>query len=113
LYVPKTANRKGQADKVIEFIPANSPEAQGLNKEYVLIKDRERPKFLPNQIISKVKELGYNKFTMHKHTKLWQSKNAKEKEKGFGVEVANTWYWYDNWLKEVIDYCGEQGDLLK
>jgi hypothetical protein len=38
---------------------------------------------------------------------------TKEKEKGFGVEVANTWYWYDNWLKEVIDYCGEQGDLLK
>ena len=31
-YVPKSANRKGQADKVIEFIPANSPEAKGLNK---------------------------------------------------------------------------------
>jgi hypothetical protein len=25
LYVPKAVNRKGQADKVIEFIPANSP----------------------------------------------------------------------------------------
>ena len=31
LYVPKSVNRKGQADKVIEFIPADSPEAQGLN----------------------------------------------------------------------------------
>ena len=41
LYVPKSANRKGQADKVIEFIPADSPEAKGLNKEYVLIKEKE------------------------------------------------------------------------
>jgi hypothetical protein len=35
LYVPKSANHKGQADKVIEFIPAGTPEAEGLNKEYV------------------------------------------------------------------------------
>src|SRR5690606_79238 len=100
LYVPKTANRKGQADKVIEFIPASSPEAQGLNKEYVLIKDRERPKFLPNQIIEKIKAQGYKKFGMYQHTQLWKSLNAKVVSKGFGVQVANTWYWYENWLKE-------------
>lgn len=41
LYVPKSANRKGQADKVIEFLPANSPEAEQLNKEYVLIKEKK------------------------------------------------------------------------
>jgi hypothetical protein len=47
LYVPKTANTKGQADKVIEFIKADSPEAAGLNKEYRIIRDREKPKHLP------------------------------------------------------------------
>lgn len=105
LYVPKTANRKGQADKVIEFIPANSPEAQGLNKEYVLIKDRERPKHLPGEIVSLMKAKGFKKFGMHQHTQLWKQMNAKDEAKGFGVSVAGFWYWYDNWLKEVERYC--------
>jgi len=113
LYVPKTANRKGQADKVIEFIPASSPEAQGLNKEYVLIKDRERPKFLPNQIIEKIKAQGYKKFGMYQHTQLWKSLNAKVVSKGFGVQVANTWYWYENWLKEVENYCKQNDNKFR
>lgn len=113
LYVPKTANRKGQADKVIEFIPANSPEAQGLNKEYVLIKDREKPKYLPKQIIEKMKAQGYKKFSMHHHTELWKNLNAKEEGKGFGVKVATTWYWYENWLQEVEKYCKQNENVFK
>jgi hypothetical protein len=31
LYVQKSANSKGQADKVIEFLPPNSPESETLN----------------------------------------------------------------------------------
>lgn len=113
LYVPKIANKKGQADKVIEFIPASSPEAQGINKEYVLIKDREKPKFLPKQIIERMKALGYKKFEMYQHTQLWKSLSAKEESKGFGVKVANTWYWYENWLQEVEKYCKQNQDTLK
>jgi len=113
LYVPKTANRKGQADKVIEFLPANSPEAQGLNKEYVLIKDREKPKYLPSEIVNRMKEKGFKKFGMHQHTELWQIKDAKKDGKGFGVQVAKTWYWYDEWLKEVEKYCIENKTQLE
>lgn len=105
LYVPKTANRKGQADKVIEFIPANSPEAEGLNKEYRIIRDREKPKHLPTEIVSLMKAKGYTRFNMHHHTLFWQKSDAKNPAKGFGVVVVTTWYWYDNWLKEVEDYC--------
>lgn len=104
LYVPKSANHKGQADKVYEFIKADSPEAEGLNKEYVLIKEQERPKHLPGEIVKIMKEKGYA-FSMHTHTKLWRDSNAKEAAKGFGVFVAGTWYWYDNWLKEVEKHC--------
>lgn len=113
LYVPKTANRKGQADKVIEFIPANTPEAEGLNKEYVLIKDREKPKYLPKQVVDKMKLKGYKKFGMQRHTEFWQSLNAKDEAKGFGVKVANTWYWYENWLQEVEQYCKRNENLFK
>ncbi len=105
LYVPKTANTKGQADKVIEFIKADSPEAAGLNKEYRVIRDREKPKHLPKEIVNLMKVKGFEKFSYHQHTVLWQLLSAKDEAKGFGVKVANTWYWYDNWLKEVEKYC--------
>lgn len=105
LYVPKTANTKGQADKVIEFIKSDSPEAAGLNKEYRLIRDREKPKQLPTDIIHKMQTNGYKKFGMHQHTQLWKQLNAKDESKGFGVSVAGFWYWYDSWVKEVERYC--------
>ncbi|MDX1752075.1 MAG: DUF3644 domain-containing protein [Salinimicrobium sediminis] len=107
LYVPKSANRKGQADKVIEFIPANTPEAEGLNKEYVLIKEKEKKKHLPSGIVQLMKAKGYENFNMHHHTKLWQTTNARDPNKHLGVLVENTWYWYDNWLEIVEKYCKE------
>lgn len=112
LYVPKTVNRKGQADKVIEFIPANSPEAQGLNKEYIVIKDREKPKLLPGQVIAQMKANGYKKFNMHHHTAAWKAVDGKNTAKGFGVQVAQTWYWYETWLAEVEKYCKLHKDEL-
>jgi hypothetical protein len=105
LYVPKSVNRKGQADKVIEFIPANSPEAKGLNKEYVLIKEKEKKKYLPKHIVKLMQERGYSKFKIHNHTKLWKEKDARNPAKNYGVNVEGKWYWYEHWLKEVEEYC--------
>jgi len=107
LYVPKSVNHKGQADKVIEFLPANSPEAEKLNKEYVLIKEKEKPKYLPSKVVKIMKDKGFTNFGMHQHTQLWKQKNAKDNGKGFGVQVANTWYWYEKWVKEVEKHCNE------
>lgn len=105
LFVPKSANNKGQADKVIEFIPANTPEAEGLNKEYVLIKEKEKQKHLPSNIVTLMKEKGFPKFSMHKHTQLWKELDAKNPAKNYGVSVEGAWYWYDHWLKIVKEYC--------
>jgi hypothetical protein len=105
MYIPKIVNKKGQADKVIEFIPADSPEAKGLNKEYRLIKDREKPKFIPGEIVSRMKDKGFINFKMHQHTLLWKSLDAKNPSKGFGVMVSKTWYWYESWLVQVEKYC--------
>ena len=105
LYVPKSVNHKGQADKVIEFLPANSPEAEQLNREYVLIKEKEKPKYLPGKIVEIMQEKGYAKFNQHQHTLFWKSMDAKNKSKKFGVLVAKTWYWYESWLKEVLKHC--------
>ena len=113
LYVPKSANRKGQADKVIEFIPANSPEAEGLNKEYVLIKEKEKKKYLPKNIVQIMKDKGYKKFEMYQHIQLWKSLDARNTQKNFGVEVEGAWYWYDSWIEVVEKHCIEKGETYK
>lgn len=107
LYVQKLANRKGQADKVIEFIKEGSPEAEGINKEYVLIKDREKKKYLPSEIVKQMKDKGFAAFGMHQHTELWHEMDAKNPAQGFGVQIAKTWYWYDTWLTEVENHCNK------
>lgn len=107
LFVAKTANRKGQADQVIEFVKADSALAQDVNKSYIIIRETERPKYLPSGIVKLMKEKGYPHFTMHDHTTLWQSKDAKNPAKGFGVLVQKTWYWYDSWVEQVQKHCQE------
>ncbi len=105
LFVPKTVNRRGQADKVIEFVKAESQFAQDVNRAYTVIKETERPKYLPNTIVRMMKDDGYEKFTMKCHTELWQSEDAKNMAKGYGVKILKQWYWYDNWVNYVKNHC--------
>lgn len=105
LFVPKTANRKGQADKVVEFIPADSDIAKGMNKQYVLVKEKEKPKYRATDVINQMQALGFTEFNMHAHTKLWKNNNGKNPVKGFGTEVANYWYWYQTWIDFVKKHC--------
>ncbi|MBF8962151.1 DUF3644 domain-containing protein [Pontibacter sp. FD36] len=113
LYVPKLVNHKGQADKVIEFIKADSPEAESLNKEYVVIKERERKKYLPAEVWSLMQSKGFPKFGQHQHTMLWKELDAKASGKNYGSMVAKHWYWYDTWLEEVERHCNSEGDRYK
>ena len=113
LFVPINANRKGQADRVIEFIRADSPLAEGLTKEYALIKETERKKYLPSQIVEIIKAEGYPNFTIASHTRLWQNENAKNSSEQYGVQVAKTWYWYEKWLDKVRKHCKANAQLYK
>lgn len=108
LYVPKSVNHKGQADKVIEFVPANSPEAETLNKEFVLIKEKEKAKYLPSKIVKIMQEKGYHNFSITSHTYLWNRLDAKNPKYKFGVEVEKKWYWYDTWLQKVEEECRKE-----
>jgi uncharacterized protein DUF3644 len=105
LFVAKTANRKGQADQVIEFVKADSDLAKQANKAYAVIKETERPKFLPGKIVAMMKKEGYPKFSQYHHTQLWKQAKAKDAAKGLGVHVESTWYWYEPWLGHVREYC--------
>lgn len=110
LFVPKTANRKGQADRVIEFVKSDSPLADKANVEYAVIKETERKKYTATQVVDVIQAEGFKKFKMHQHTQLWKSADAKNPGKGFGVNVADKyWHWYESWVEFVMQHCKDNG----
>lgn len=98
--VPIVSNNATTADRAMRVVKSDSPEAH--DAEQVLLKEVERPKHRPSDIVAKVREAGYPDFTISDHTALWQQLDAKGPGKGYGVYVAPTWYWYDRWLDKVL-----------
>ena len=114
LFVPKTANSRGQADRAIEFVKADSSLAADMNKGYVMLKETDRKKYLPGQIVKMMKKEGFAGFSMHHHTELWKSLEAKDPAKGYGILVADKfWYWYERWIDEVRKHCGENAEIYR
>jgi hypothetical protein len=113
LFVAKTANRKGQADEVIEFVKADSELAKKVNQKYAIIKETERPKLRPKTIVDTMKNEGFPKFNIHQHTLLWQQKDAKNPAKGLGTNIEGNWYWYEPWLDHVRDHCKANAQQFK
>lgn len=110
LFVAKTANRKGQADRVIEFVKAGSEVANKVNATYAFVKETERKKWLPSEVVSAMKREGFTAFRMHEHTQLWKELDAKKPGRGMGIQVATTWYWYDCWVETVREHCKLHSD---
>lgn len=104
-FVPKVSGKPSKADLAVEFIKPGSPEAEAV--ERVLLKEVERPKYLPSEIVNKVKAAGYPEFNIHDHTLLWKQLDARNPGKGYGVMVAKTWYWYEHWFEKVIEKLAE------
>lgn len=112
LFVAKTANRKGQADEVIEFVKADTELAKSVNQKYAIIKETERPKCLPKKVVETMRNEGFTKFNMHHHTLFWQESDAKNPAKGLGVQIESMWYWYEPWLDQVREYCKKNAVLF-
>lgn len=112
LYVPINAHRRGQADKVVEFIKEDSPLAEDAEKQYVMLKETEKNKYLPSEVVKLMQDRGYIHFKMKNHIDYWKMKNAKNNSK-YGTMVSKTWYWYDSWVEEVELYCREHSEEYK
>lgn len=111
LFVAKTANNKGQADQVIQFVRPDSPLAQGINETYTLIKETEKPKLLPSEVVKHMRQQGFPRFNMNHHTEFWKAADGKDPAKGYGVKIAKVWYWYEPWLTVVKDHCEKNKSL--
>jgi hypothetical protein len=104
-FVPKVTGKASKADHAIEFVKPGSPEAEAVEK--VLLKEMERPKYLPSEIVARVKAAGHPDFGIYEHTVLVHQLDARLPGKGYGVWVAKTWYWYDSWFEKVLEKLAE------
>lgn len=105
LFVPVNAKRKGQADQVIEFIDSKSPLANGLEKSYTVLKETEKRKYKPSEIVKEMQTMGFVKFSITKHTDLWKQLDARNDKYSYGVNISGYWYWYQTWFNVVKEYC--------
>jgi hypothetical protein len=112
-FVPKVGNRASSADLAVEFIKADSEEAKEVSR--VLLKEVNKKRFTPKQVVEIMQAEGYPAFNQHYHTQLWKSLDAKDPAKGFGCagDYKGTWVWFDAWVARVRAHCQEQGDKYK
>lgn len=110
-FVRKTTNSKSAADKVVQFIPADSAAGAEVNK--VFLRETEKIKYRPGTIVKLMKADGFTKFNMQHHTDLWKAKDARNPKKQFGVEVEGSWFWYQPWVEEVRKHCRENEGLYR
>jgi hypothetical protein len=103
LFTKVSAKRKGEADRVIEFIDPESELAKTIAKEYWVKEDREKHKFLRKDVLRIVKEAGFTGFGPAEHTNLWKEHDAKNPSKGYGWSVCGTWYWYQKWVDFIME----------
>jgi len=102
LFTKVLAKRRGQADRVVEFIDPKSKLAKNLSSEYLINKEVEKPKLLASQVVAKIRRAGFKNFRMYEHTMFFKQHDGKNPDRGFGTEIAGKWYWYENWPPFIV-----------
>ena len=109
LFMPVVTSKTAQAERVIEFVRADSDLGRSINAQYrqLVVREVERPKYLPSAVVRIMRKDGFAGFKMHHHTMLWKARDGKNPGRGYGVKVSGTWYWYERWIDEVKRHCEE------
>lgn len=111
-FVRKMVNRPGQADTTIDFVRADSETEKNVNRTIVAVKETEKKKYLPSEIVREIKR-DFPGFNMVHHTRLWQENDAKNPSKNFGAyAIGNQWGWYQSWFDFVKEYCRANRNLF-
>ena len=105
LFTRKLTGKKGQADRAIEFIAADSPLAAAIDKQHWVQKEVEKPKLPATAVVKQMQKEGFVQFKIQHHTELWRRFDAKADSKGFGVDIGGRWFWYERWIDEVREHC--------
>ncbi|GBQ15855.1 DUF3644 domain-containing protein [Swaminathania salitolerans] len=107
-YIEQAVNSRGKADQVVEFLRPGTEKGDHVR---LALREVEKPKLKPGQIVSLMREEGYPRFNLHHHTQLWQTTDAKAPGKAFGTTLADgAWYWYPAWVDQVRAHVQANGD---
>jgi hypothetical protein len=111
-FVPRSANRAGSADLAIEFVKPGSEEAAAISR--VLLKEVEKKKYRPGEIVQLMKAEGFQRFGMQQHTDLWKSLAARDEKKVMALRSFDGyWGWYETWVNRVREHCQEHPDRYR
>lgn len=109
LYIRKQASKISQADDVVEFAAPSGEQEEAIKQ--VLVKEMDRKKFRPGQVVAAMQELGFSSFNLHHHTQLRNALDAKNPGKGYGIDTeSDGWRWYQRWIDAVKQHCDENRD---
>jgi hypothetical protein len=106
-FVPKIGKRASASDLAVEFFKEDSEEAKAVEK--VLLKEVDKKRYTPGDVVKIMKKEGYKKFDITRHTELWKSLDARDPAKGFGKKgmYKGTWEWFEPWVDRVRAHCQE------
>jgi len=80
--------------------------AKTIDREYWVKKEVERKKYRPKDVVAEIRNAGFTKFKIQpEHLDMWKAEDAKNPAKGYGVDVAGTWYWYQTWVDRCLELC--------
>ena len=65
----------------------------------IYIKESEKEKFLPKQIIELFHQKGYSKLNMYHFSKCWKSENYKFNNSYGALVGEKTWYWHKSFFQ--------------
>ena len=98
-YIEQVVNSRGKADQVVEFLRPGTEKGDFVR---LALKEVEKPKLKPSQIVALMKAKGFPRFSTYHHAKLWKDADAKAPGKNFGTTLADgAWYWYPSWVDQV------------
>jgi len=101
-YFEQVVNSRGKADQMVEFLRPGTEKGDHVR---LALKEIEKPKLKPGQIVALIRGEGYPRFRVHHHTQFWQAVDAKAPDKAFGITLADgAWYWYPAWIQQVRAY---------
>jgi len=111
MMVHRSTSSKGAADEMVEFIKPGSDVEGEIQR--VLVKELEKRKYRPMEIVAAAREAGYPGFGPHQHTLLVKELAAKDPKKPFGAFVdtkKKEWWWYQAWFDRVLQHCEENAE---
>lgn len=100
--VKLVVDNKERGKNLLSMAVSKLGEGISGNASTVVLKEVERRKYRPSDVVKLMNNEGFSSLTISKHSEIWQLLDGKNPEKGFGVKVSGQWYWYQKWVDEVI-----------